>query len=74
MNLKELSDKEEAYVVEVEGGREFQEKMACMNIRQGKKLIKIMSQPLRGPIIVSVDNTQYAIGRGIASKIVVEKK
>mgnify|MGYP000471041508 CR=1 FL=1 len=74
MMLQELKDKEEAYVVGIEGGKSLREKMACMNIREGKHISKVMSQPLSGPVIVSVDNRQYAIGRGIASKIIVEKK
>lgn len=74
MNLQELKNKEEAYVVELVGGKALHEKMACMNIREGKRITKLLSQPFSGPIIIDVDNRQYAIGRNIASKIIVNPK
>jgi Fe2+ transport system protein FeoA len=45
-----------------------------MNIREGKTIKKVISQPFRGPTIIEIDNRQCAIGRGMTRKILVEEK
>jgi ferrous iron transport protein A len=43
-----------------------------MGIRVGKKVTKVSSQFMRGPVTLRVDNSQVAIGFGMAMKILVE--
>jgi ferrous iron transport protein A len=59
-------------IVRLQGGAEFQRKLASLNIRPGKKIRKITRQPFRGPVVIEIDNTQIAIGMGMAMKIIVE--
>ena len=69
-----LEDGESARVVSIESGERLKERMEIMNIRPGKIIKKMYSQPFSGPIVVEVDGSRYAIGRGIAMKIIVEKQ
>jgi ferrous iron transport protein A len=38
----------------------------------GKKVTKVSAQLMRGPVTVRIDNSQVAIGFGMAKKILVE--
>jgi ferrous iron transport protein A len=67
-----LDVEKRARISKLEGGIEFQRKLACLNIRAGKFIKKIAVQPFRGPIIVEIDRRKIAIGRGMANKIYVE--
>lgn len=74
INLEQLPNKKLAVVIKVDGGKGLKNKMSCLNIREGKIIKKIMSQPFNGPVIIQVDNRQCALGRGMARKIMVEEK
>ena len=74
ITLEQLQNGKEAIIVEVIGGHGLRNRLCCMNIREGKIIKKIISQPLRGPIVIEIDNRQCAIGRGMARKILVEKE
>lgn len=69
--LSELNTGKAAIVRHVEGGPGFQRRLASLGIRTGKTVRKITSEPLRGPIIVEVDDARVAIGRGMAMKVFV---
>jgi len=43
-----------------------------LGIRPGKKITKISSMLMRGPVTVQAGHTQIAIGFGMANKIFVE--
>ncbi len=47
-------------------------KLEGMGIRGGKIISRVSSQILGGPVIVSVDGRHTAMGRNIASKIIIE--
>ena len=72
--LEQLANGKEAVIVQVDSGCGLKSRMCCLNIREGKIVKKIVSQPLSGPIIILMDNRQCAIGRGMAKKIFVEEK
>jgi Fe2+ transport system protein FeoA len=44
-----------------------------MNIREGKKVKKTCTAPLRGPVVIEIDGCKMAIGRGMAKKVWVEE-
>ena len=70
--LLELDLREEAEIVSFEGGTIMNRRLEGMGIRQGKKISRISSQYIRGPVIVSVDGQQTAMGRGMVSKLIVK--
>ena len=72
--LTQLGRGKTAVIKNLKGGFEFQRKLASLNIRVGKTIRKVTSEPLRGPIVIHIDNTQVSIGIGMAMKIFVEEK
>jgi ferrous iron transport protein A len=58
-------------VVSIEGGVNAFKKLKEMGIYPGVK-IKVISVS-NGPVIIGLGNTRIAIGRGIASKIMVKE-
>ena len=59
-------------MLEVQGGAGLVRRLESMGVRKGKKVTKISAQVWRGPQVVKVDNTQVAIGFGMAMKISIK--
>ncbi len=59
-------------VVQIQGGHGLVNRLNALGIIPGKKIIKISSMLMRGPITIQVDRVQVAIGFGMAKKIMVE--
>ena len=75
ISLLDLDSEKTAQIIRVNDGVGFQKKLSSLNLRIGKEIRKITTQPFRGPVVVEVDNTKVVLGRGMAGKIfVVEKK
>jgi ferrous iron transport protein A len=70
--LSEMEYEEKGIVKMIEGG--LREKVAGMGIRIGKKVKMITKQPMRGPIVVLVDEARTSLGLEIAKKVIVEVK
>lgn len=71
--LELLPGGESAVVVSVSGGRGMMQKLDAMGVRPGKKVRKLGTQFMAGPITVLIDGRQVAMGRGIARKIEVRR-
>ena len=72
ITLFDLKSGKKATIKRLEEGEEFQKKLALLNIRAGKTISKITAQPLHGPVVIEIDNTEATIGMQMAKKIVVE--
>ena len=59
-------------VVEIHGGRNIVNRLDAMGIRPGKRVTKVSSMFMRGPVTVQVGSGQLAIGFGMASRIIVK--
>ena len=70
--LSEMVYGEEGIVKSIEGN--LRNKVAGMGIRVGKKLKMATKQPIKGPVVVTVDQSSISLGLGIADKIIVEVK
>ena len=70
-SLTDLRLKEQGEVIAFNGGRAMQQRLEQIGIRRGKIISRISTQPIRGPIIVAVDGHQTAVGRNMASRIMV---
>ena len=68
--LSEMGYGEEGIVKSIEGS--LRNKVAGMGIRVGKKLKMATRQPIKGPVVVAVDEATISLGLGIADKIIVE--
>ena len=59
-------------IVEVKGGRRLGERLAVLGVRPGRKITKVSSMLLGGPVTVEVDRSQIAIGHHMAARILVD--
>jgi len=60
------------WVVGVDGGAGLVGRLSDLGIRPGRRITKLGSMLMRGPITVQVGGTRLAIGFGMANKILVE--
>jgi len=72
LTLAEMKTGQTGTVVEVLGGHGLIRRLDALGIRPGKKVTKLSSTLFRGPVILRVNNTQVAVGFGMARKIIVE--
>ena len=72
LDLTQLQEGKSGVVVEIQGGHGLIRRLESLGIRAGKKITKGSSQLMRGPVTVRIDNSQVAIGFGMARKILVE--
>lgn len=63
---------ERGRIIEITGGHGPTRRLEAMGIRPGKKIAKVSSMLMRGPVTIQVDGVQVAIGFGIARRILVE--
>lgn len=76
-----LSSGEQAEIVEIKGqkhcGHGSSRSQLChagdMGLRVGK-IIEMLNNEGRGPLLLKVDGSRIAIGRGMAMKIMVRRK
>ena len=59
-------------VVQIQDGHGLVNRLNALGIRPGKRLTKVTSMLMRGPVTIQVGNTQVALGFGMANKIIVE--
>jgi len=59
-------------IIEIAGGYGLTRRLEAMGIRPGKKITKVSSMLMHGPVTVQVDGVQVAIGFGMARRILVE--
>ena len=72
LTLTDMKSNQSGRVREIHGGPGLANRLDAMGIRPGKKITKLSSMMMRGPVTVQVDNAQLAIGFGMARKIIVE--
>ncbi len=61
-------------VVQIGGGAGMVNRLNAMGILPGRKITKVSSMLMRGPVTIQVDRVQVAIGFGMASKVLVEEE
>ena len=72
LTLAEMRTGQTGTIVEVLGGHGLIRRLDALGIRPGKKVTKLSSTLFRGPVMLRVNNTQVAVGFGMARKIIVE--
>ena len=71
-DLTQLEGGESGVVVEIHGGHGLIRRLESLGIRVGKKVTKVSSQFMRGPVTIRIGNSHVALGFGMAKKILVE--
>lgn len=59
-------------IVDVKGGHHLVERLAALGVRPGKRIVKVSSMLLGGPVTIEVDRSQVALGVQMASRILVD--
>ena len=72
LTLAQMRTGQTGTVVGVLGGLGLIRRLDALGIRPGRKVTKLSSTLFSGPVILRVDNTQVAVGFGMARKIIVE--
>ncbi|AXV38439.1 MAG: ferrous iron transport protein A [Methanobacteriaceae archaeon] len=71
-NLTDVKPGKKVIITEIKGGFGVKNRFESLNIREGKQIQIASSAPFRGPLVLNVDGCKVAIGRGMATKILVE--
>lgn len=72
MPLGLLTSGDKAKIVEIVSGRQMRTRIEDMGIRTGK-VVEMLNNEGRGPVIIKVNDSRIAMGRGMAMKIMVER-
>ena len=70
--LTALLEGEEGVVERLRGGRGLCQRVSAMGLTPGTRVKMLRSSMFGGPILVSVRGTTLALGRGVATKILVK--
>ena len=72
ITLTRMQTGQSGIVVQIQGGHGLINRLNALGIRPGRRITKVGSMFMRGPVTVQVDGAQVAIGFGMASRILVE--
>jgi ferrous iron transport protein A len=72
LTLADMKTGQIGTVVGVLGGHGLVGRLDALGIRPGRRVTKLSSTLFRGPVILRVNNTQVAVGFGMARKIIIE--
>ena len=72
MDLTQIGTGEAARVLQLHGGREMVGKLEAIGIVAGAVIVKKSAILARGPIVLEKGTVQFAIGYGMAKRILVE--
>lgn len=72
MTLDAVGVRRQARVIMIDGGHGVRSHLNTLGIHVGDWLTVVERAPFHGPVLVEVNGTRIAIGRGIASKVRVD--
>ena len=72
ITLCQMQTGQSGIMVQIQGGHGLISRLNALGIRPGKRIIKVSSMLMRGPVTIQIDRAQVAIGFGMASRIIVE--
>ena len=70
--LSQMQAGQSGKVVQIQGGRGPINRLSALGIRPGRRVTKVSSMLMRGPVTIQLGNAQVAIGFGIANRIIME--
>ena len=72
VNLANVTPGSKVRVIEIRGGLGIRQRLSCLGIHPGDLMIVQASGIMRVPVLVNIHDNKVALGRGVASKIMVE--
>ncbi len=73
LTLNTITPGEKVKIIGIAGGWTGHERLTGLGFRPGLIVEMVAVHPFKGPMVVRMDNTQIAIGRGLARKVIVER-
>jgi ferrous iron transport protein A len=70
--LSRMEAGQSGIVFQIQGGQGMINRLGALGIRPGKRVTKVSSMFMRGPVTIQVGNARVAIGFGMAKRITVE--
>ena len=70
--LARMQPGESGVVTQFRGGRGMANRLSALGIVPGKRVTKVSSMLMRGPVTIEVDRVQVAIGFGMANRLIVD--
>ncbi|MCX7591560.1 MAG: ferrous iron transport protein A [Kiritimatiellae bacterium] len=70
--LAEMAPGQSGTIRRIDGGHAAVERLAALGILPGQRVVKVSGMILRGPVTLRINQTQVAIGYGMARKVLVE--
>ena len=70
--LAQMQAGQSGTVVQIQGSHSMASRLSALGARRGKRLTKVSSMFMHGPVTIQLGNAQLAIGFGMAKKIIVE--
>jgi ferrous iron transport protein A len=71
--LDQVYENKKAMVIDIQGGQRIRQRLGEIGIHPGDTITILRYGALRGPILIEVHGSQVALGRGIASRVIVEE-
>lgn len=72
-NLSSLKNGEKGIVINLEGGREFQNRIINMGVNPGCEIEVLKNgNQSKGPVLMAIGDTRIMIGHEMTHKIIVE--
>jgi ferrous iron transport protein A len=68
-----IAEDKKAKVIDIQGGAGIRQRLSQMGVHPGDIVTILRYGALRGPLLIEVHGSQVALGRGIASKVIVEE-
>ncbi len=72
VTLVQMQTGQSGIVVQIQGGHGLVRRLSALGIRPGRRITKVSSMLMRGPVTIQIDRAQVAIGFGMANRIIVE--
>ena len=71
--LDRMEENQQVKVMEIQGGWGVRRRLGQLGIHPGDVLTVVRYGAFQGPILIQVHGSQVALGRGIASRILVKE-
>jgi ferrous iron transport protein A len=72
VSLAQMRAGQSGTVFSIDGGYGMVSRLNTLGIIPGKKITKISSMLMRGPVTIEVDRTKVALGFGMAKRILIQ--
>ena len=72
VTLRQMPPGRSGKVVQIQGGVGLVNRLSALGLRPGKKITKVSSMLMRGPVTIQSGSTRLAVGFGMANRIIVE--